>query len=88
MRPTQRSLPSSRSIAKPTPDIRAVVGTTAARMNRRYIEESDVGNLFADAFVTIAKADVGFVHSGSLRKDLPGGDVRVVDLLGHLPVRR
>jgi len=67
------------------PEIQAVVGRTAARMNRRYIEESDVGHLFADAFVASAGADVAFVHSGSLRKDLPGGDVRVVDLLDTYP---
>jgi 5'-nucleotidase/UDP-sugar diphosphatase len=67
------------------PEIQAVVGKTAARMNRRYIEESDVGHLFADAFVAISGADVAFIHSGSLRKDLPAGDVRVVDLLDTYP---
>ncbi len=67
------------------PEIQAVVGRTAARMNRRYIEESDVGNLFADAFAAIANTDVAFIHSGSLRKDLPAGDVRLVDLLDTYP---
>ena len=67
------------------PEIRVVIGKTAARMNRRYIEESDVGNLFADAFRAIANTDIAFIHSGSLRKDLPGGDVRVVDLLDTYP---
>jgi len=67
------------------PEIQEVIGHTAARMNRRYIEESDVGNLFADAFVAAAGTDVGFVHSGSLRKDLPAGDIRVVDLLDTYP---
>ena len=67
------------------PEIQAVIGRTAARMNRRYIEESDVGHLFADAFVAISGADVAFIHSGSLRKDLPAGDVRVVDLLDTYP---
>lgn len=54
-------------------------------MMRRYIEESDVGNLFADAFIEATAADIGFVHSGSLRKDLPGGDVRLVDILDIYP---
>jgi 2',3'-cyclic-nucleotide 2'-phosphodiesterase (5'-nucleotidase family) len=67
------------------PEIQAIVGQTAARMNRRYIEESDVGNLFADAFVAVADTDVAFIHSGSLRKDLPAGDVRLVDLLDTYP---
>ena len=67
------------------PEIRQVIGRTAARMNRRYIEESDIGNLFADAFVAIADTDVAFIHSGSLRKDLPGDEIRVVDLLDSYP---
>ncbi|MDJ0813920.1 MAG: bifunctional UDP-sugar hydrolase/5'-nucleotidase [Woeseiaceae bacterium] len=67
------------------PEIREVVGETAARMNRRYIEESDVGHLFADAFIAIAGTDIAFIHSGSLRKDLPGGVIRVVDLLDTYP---
>jgi 2',3'-cyclic-nucleotide 2'-phosphodiesterase/3'-nucleotidase len=54
-------------------------------MNRRYIEESAVGHLFADAFVAVSGADIAFIHSGSLRKDLPAGDVRVVDLLDTYP---
>ena len=67
------------------PEIREVVGRTAARMNRRYIEESDIGNLFADAFLAIADTDIAFIHGGSLRKDLPGGDIRLVDLLDAYP---
>jgi 2',3'-cyclic-nucleotide 2'-phosphodiesterase (5'-nucleotidase family) len=67
------------------PELRTVVGYTAQRMNRRYIEESDVGNLFTDAFVAIANTDIAFIHSGSLRKDLPAGAVRLVDLLDTYP---
>jgi 2',3'-cyclic-nucleotide 2'-phosphodiesterase (5'-nucleotidase family) len=67
------------------PEIRDVIGQTAARMNRRYIEESDIGNLFADAFLAVAGTDIAFIHGGSLRKDLPGGDIRVVDLLDSYP---
>lgn len=67
------------------PEVREKVGRTEARMNRRYIEESDVGNLFADIFVSTTGADIGFIHSGSLRKDLPGGDVLLVDVLDTYP---
>jgi len=67
------------------PEVQEVVGQSAARMNRRYSEESDVGNLFADAFIAIANTDVAFIHSGSLRKDLPAGDVKLVDLLDTYP---
>lgn len=67
------------------PEIMVAVGKTEAQMNRRYIEESDVGNLLADIFVEASGADVGFIHGGSLRKDIPAGDVRVVDLLDTYP---
>jgi len=67
------------------PELREIVGRTAARMNRRYIEESDIGNLFADALRTVAGTDAAFFHSGGLRKDLPGGDIRLVDLLDAYP---
>jgi 5'-nucleotidase/UDP-sugar diphosphatase len=61
------------------------VGRTEARMNRRYIEESDVGNLFADILVDATGADIGFIHSGSLRKDLPAGEIELVDILDTYP---
>ena len=66
-------------------DIMVTIGRTEAPMVRRYIEESDVGNLFADIFAAATGADIAFVHSGSLRKDLPGGDVRLVDILDTYP---
>jgi len=66
-------------------EIQAKVGTTEARMNRLYIEESDLGNLFADIFREASGADVGVIHSGSLRKDLPAGDVALVDILDTYP---
>jgi len=66
-------------------DIMVKVGVTEAPLVRRYIEESDVGNLFADIFVEASGADIGFVHSGSLRKDIPAGDVLLVDLLDTYP---
>ena len=67
------------------PEIMVKVGRAEAPMVRRYIEESDIGNLFADIFVNASGADIGFVHGGSLRKDLPGGDVRRVDILDAYP---
>ncbi|HJS72652.1 MAG TPA: 5'-nucleotidase C-terminal domain-containing protein, partial [Vicinamibacteria bacterium] len=67
------------------PELFEKVGRTEARMNRRYIEESDVGNLFADIFAGVSGADIAFVHSGSLRKDLPRGNVARVDILDTYP---
>jgi len=66
-------------------DIFSIVGKTEAPMIRRYIEESDLGNLFADIFVDTSGADMGFVHAGSLRKDLPEGDILLVDILDSYP---
>ena len=67
------------------PELYDVIGETRAPMVRRYIEESDVGNLFADIFRAASDADIGLVHSGSLRKDLPEGPVRRVDILDTYP---
>lgn len=67
------------------PDLMAKVGTTEAALIRRYIDESDLGNLFADIFVAASGADIAFVHSGGLRKDIPAGDVLLVDLLDAYP---
>lgn len=67
------------------PQLRDPVGETSEVMFRRYIEESTLGNLFADIFRQAADADIGLVHSGSLRKDLPGGVIRRVDLLDVYP---
>jgi 2',3'-cyclic-nucleotide 2'-phosphodiesterase (5'-nucleotidase family) len=61
------------------------VGATEAPLIRRYIEESDIGNLYADIFVAATGADIGFIHGGSLRKDLPQGDIRLVDILDSYP---
>ena len=66
-------------------DIFAKVGTTAAPFIRRYIEESDIGNLYADIFAATAETDIGFIHGGSLRKDLPQGDILLVDILDSYP---
>jgi 2',3'-cyclic-nucleotide 2'-phosphodiesterase (5'-nucleotidase family) len=54
-------------------------------MSRRYIEESDIGNLFADEFKRAAKTDIAFIHAGSLRKDIPEGDLTLTDVLDVYP---
>ena len=94
-----RLIPVESSILEPDPrilaklkyyreahaDIMVRVGSTEAPLFRRYIEESDIGNLFADAFVDATGADIGFLPGGSLRKDLPKGDIRLVDILDSYP---
>lgn len=66
-------------------NIMQVVGKSEAPLIRRYIEESDMGNLFADVFRKASGADIGFVHAGSLRKDIGAGEVKLVDVLDAYP---
>ncbi len=61
------------------------VGTSGAFMARKYIEESDVGNLFADVIREAAGTQLSFIHAGSLRKDIPKGDLTRADLLDVYP---
>jgi 2',3'-cyclic-nucleotide 2'-phosphodiesterase (5'-nucleotidase family) len=57
------------------PEITEVVGRTEARLNRRYFDESDLGNLLADICVDMTGADIGMMHPGGIRKDFPKGDI-------------
>ncbi len=67
------------------PELFEVIGRSDAYMNRKYMEESTLGNLFADIFRARAGTDIAFIHPGSLRKDLPAGDIRRVDVLDVYP---
>lgn len=67
------------------PELTEVVGRTAARLNRRYFDESDLGNLTADIMVDMTGADIGLMHPGGIRKDFPKGDIEIVDVLDTHP---
>lgn len=67
------------------PELYTLIGMTEGRMNRRYNEESDVGNLFADILRETTAAQIGLINSGALRRDLPLGQMRRVDLLDAFP---
>lgn len=67
------------------PQITEVVGKTAARLNRRYFDESDLGNLLADVAVEMTGADIGLMHPGGIRKDFPAGDIEIGDILDTNP---
>ena len=67
------------------PEITAVVGYTEQRLNRKYFDESDLGNLLADIMVDATGADVGLLHPGGIRKDIPEGAVEVADVLDTNP---
>ena len=68
-------------------DIYEVVGQSDAYLSRRYYEESALGNLFADVLREATGAPVGLMPSGALRKDLPAGDIRRVDLTDAFPFK-
>ncbi len=67
------------------PELTEVVGQLEERLNRRYFDESDLGNLIADLSVELTGADIAVIHSGTIRKDLPKGDVEVADVLDTNP---
>ncbi len=67
------------------PELTEIVGRTEERLNRQYFDESDLGNLLADIAVEATGADIGLIHPGTIRKDIPEGDVEVVDVLDTNP---
>ena len=62
-----------------------MVGRTDGMLVRRYYEESDLGNLFADIARESTGADIGLMPSGALRRDLPQGAVRREELIDAFP---
>ncbi|TNE56839.1 MAG: bifunctional metallophosphatase/5'-nucleotidase [Alphaproteobacteria bacterium] len=67
------------------PQLYEVVGNSDHYMPRRYIEESEVGSLFADILREAADTEIAFVHAGSLRKDIPAGPLTRADILDVYP---
>ena len=48
-------------------------------------QESELGNLSADAFKWRTKADIAIVNGGGLRSDLPAGDITRGDIMSIFP---
>lgn len=67
------------------PETEEILGHTSERLTRRYVEESDLGNLCADILRTHGSTEIAFVHSGGLRADLPPGPVNREALLDVFP---
>lgn len=67
------------------PEITEVVGYTEERLNRKYFDESDLGNLLADVMVDATGADIALMHPGGIRKDFPQGAIEVADILDTNP---
>ncbi|MEM6809762.1 MAG: bifunctional UDP-sugar hydrolase/5'-nucleotidase [Pseudomonadota bacterium] len=66
-------------------DLYVSIGQTAAPLTRRYYAESTLGNALADIVRDAVDAQIGLMPSGALRRDLPQGAVRRVDLLDAFP---
>ena len=67
------------------PEITEVVGRAEKRFNRRYFDEADLGNLLADIALEMTGADIGLIHPGTIRKDIPEGDIEIADILDTNP---
>ena len=67
------------------PELQEVLCFSEERISRLYNEESDLGNLYADIIRAEVSAEIGFMPSGALRKDLPQGDVPLMDVIDSFP---
>jgi len=67
------------------PELQEVVTKAKSRFTRKYNEESDLGNLFADILREKTQTDISFINSGGLRADLPKGEVTVANMLDAFP---
>lgn len=63
------------------------IASTEQRITRRYNLESDLGNLFADIVRKESGIAIGLMPSGALRKDLPRGDISIINLLDAFPFK-
>ena len=67
----------------------AVVATSDRKMSCSPVivrrQESELGNLSADAFRWKTGADIAVMNGGGLRADLPAGDVRRIDVMSIYP---
>lgn len=62
-----------------------VVGESSVDLVRHSSEESNVGNLVADAMQERTQADVAFQNGGGLRADLPAGKITMEEVFTLLP---
>lgn len=62
-----------------------VVGVSDSFAYRLYFSESNIGNLISDSRRIYTGADVGIIHSGGIRADIPKGKVTYEVLNNVLP---
>jgi 2',3'-cyclic-nucleotide 2'-phosphodiesterase (5'-nucleotidase family) len=62
-----------------------VVGETSVDLMRNPTEESNIGNLIADAMKEATKADVAFQNGGGIRADMAAGKITMEEVFTMLP---
>lgn len=63
-----------------------IVATTSQTMTRAYGQESNMGNMFADALKAMDPSiDIAVMNSGALRQDIPKGEVSIGNLISAFP---
>ena len=67
------------------PELQEVVCKAEQRLVRKYNQESDIGNLFADILREETGTDLSFFNSGGIRADLPAGEITVAHMLDAFP---
>ncbi len=89
------------TVAATTDSIRQMVKTVTAEVvghsdytfvvsdeNAQWIvrgQETNAGDLVADAYRYVMNADIGFENGGGLRNDIQAGDITYGDIIGMLP---
>lgn len=66
-------------------ELEIVVGEASVDLVRQSKEESNIGNLIADAMLEVTKADVAFQNGGGIRADLSAGKISMEDVFTLLP---
>ncbi len=62
-----------------------VIATSTAKLGRDYYAESPLGDWLTDRVRAITGADVAFLNSGGIRKDLQPGEVTLLTIQEMLP---
>jgi len=62
-----------------------VIAEASTRMRGSYHNESDLGNWLTDRVREYTGADVAYLNSGGIRKEIQAGDVRRLDIQEMLP---
>jgi 2',3'-cyclic-nucleotide 2'-phosphodiesterase (5'-nucleotidase family) len=62
-----------------------IIGNLTYNWQSEYLAESNVGDWITDAMREATGADIAFINSGGIRKDIPAGPVKIKDIAEMLP---